>query len=49
MLSLIYFIPAKDGLNLVDVLENDLFVHTFGYMFELTVIGWCIIAIHGYF
>ena len=37
------------GLNLVDMLENALFVHAFGYMFELTVTGWCIKAIHSYF
>ena len=45
-------IPTLAGfmqLNLVDVLENALFVHAFGYMVELTVTGWCIIAIHGYF
>ena len=36
--------PAKVGLNLVKVLENALFVHAFGYMVELTVTGWCIIA-----
>ena len=32
----IYFIPAKvgtyNGLNLVDVLENALFLHAFGYI-----------------
>ena len=28
------------------MLENALFVHAFGYMVELTVIGWCIIAIY---
>ena len=32
------------GLNLVDVLENALFGHAFGYMVELTVTGWCNIA-----
>ena len=26
-------------ITLVDVLENALFVHTFGYVFELTVTG----------
>ena len=26
------------------MLENALFVHTFGYMVELTVTGWCIIV-----
>ena len=36
--------PAKVGIKSVDVLENASFVHTFGYMVELTVTGWCIIA-----
>ena len=35
--------------KLVDVLENALFVYAFGYMVELLVTGWCIIAIQGYF
>ena len=37
-------------LNFVDVIENALFVHAFGYTVKLTVTGWCIIAIyiHGY-
>ena len=30
--------------NLVDVLENALFVHAFDYTFELIVTGWCIVA-----
>ena len=48
--TLIYFIPAKvQGLNFADVLQNALFVHAFGYMVELTVTGWFIIAIHGYY
>ena len=29
----------SDNTNLVDVLENALFVHAFGYMFELIVTG----------
>ena len=37
------------GLNFVDALENALFVHGFGYMVKVTVTGWCIRAIHGYF
>ena len=40
--------PAKVELklNLVDVLYREcfIFVHAFGYMFKLTVTGWCIIA-----
>ena len=45
VLLLIYFIPAKVE-NIVDVLENALFVHVFGCMcmFELAVTGWCIIV-----
>ena len=27
-----------------NVLNNALFVHAFGYVFELAVTGWCIIA-----
>ena len=36
---------SKLGLNLVDVLQNTLFVHAFGYMFEPTIAntGWCIV------
>ena len=46
VLLLICFIPAKVGINLVDVLENASFVHVFGCigMFELTVTGWWIIV-----
>ena len=35
--------------KLVDVLENALFVYAFGYMVELLVTAWCIVAIEGYF
>ena len=40
------FIPAKVGINLVDVLENASFVHVFGCMcmLELTITGWWIIV-----
>ena len=31
-------------MSLVNMLENALFLYAFSYMFELTVIGWCIIA-----
>ena len=38
------FIPVKVGVKFVDVLENALFLQAFGYMFELTVKGLCVIA-----
>ena len=40
------FIPAKVGINLVDLLENASFVHVFGCMcmLELTITGWWIIV-----
>ena len=41
--------PAKVGLNLVDMLEDALFVHAFAYMFELTVTGWFIIATYVFY
>ena len=45
----IKYISDNTSQSRVDVLENALFVHAFGCMVELTVTGWCIIAIHGYF
>ena len=41
----IFYINQKEGLNVVDVLENVLFVHAFGqlHVIELTVTGWYII------
>ena len=39
-----YTSQSRDLILHIDVLENALFVHAFGYMFELTVTGWCIIA-----
>ena len=39
-----YLYHPKQGINLIDLLENALFVHAFAYMFELTVTGSCIIA-----
>ena len=44
MLSLIY-LPKYVGLNLIDTLKKSIFVHAFGYMFELTVTGWYIIIV----
>ena len=42
--SYIFYTSQSRDKIFVDVLENALFVHAFGYMFELTVTGWCIIA-----
>ena len=46
VLSIVYFIPDKVGVNLLDMLENALFVCTciWQYMFELTVtVQWIIV------
>ena len=35
---------SQSTLNLIDVLENAIFVNAFGYVVELTVTGLCIIG-----
>ena len=44
MLSFIYLIPVKVGINLAGVLGNTLFVH----VLELIVTGWWIIVKYSY-